>query len=537
MREQKAGLLFPVFLKASVLFAIFNLLFSKGLFPSAEFYSSEFLVSDAASKLFLHNSVLMLLGLVLVSLYLIYFCIKLPWKNVCDPHIRLFVLFVAFILVWRNSTYGYNYLLDASHHADRLLLIVLFLLSIWRPCFLPLLFPPIWLLQGQFELDFTVYSIAQVSMPIKLLAAFCSVMVFVFLAKRKFNRVYIWLAVVVIMSHYWTAAYAKIVIRWHEFGEIHNLLAASYSGGWLDVFIGERISSVLQSFSKFDKFTVWFTLLFESAVIFALFSRFLLKTLLVLAVVFHIVIFLVSGIFFWQWILINAAFFYLLVYKREKAQPGEHDMSTGIQPAQPLFPLDLRTKITAAILIILSPQWIGAVRLGWHDSPISYVYEFRAYDSQDNHVVLTPAYFTPFEYPMTLNAIGFIADSKMLPITWGATMDIELAKQLSAVSVEEELDNIIEQHASINYDAAKADRLDKFVVEFVKNKQKNLDRKRWFDYFPAPLYLYTGRSTRQLSDLSIARVQIHRLTSWFDGKTYKRLDDTLVRKIPIPVSE
>ncbi len=532
--EENTALFFRVFLKASVLLAVCNLLFEKGLFPTTRFYDGEILVRDAASALFFHNTVLLLLGMAAVSLYLIYFCIKLPWKHVCDSNIRLFVLFVAFVVVWRNSTYGYNYLLDVSHHVDRLFLIAMFLLSIWRPCFLLFLFPVIWLLQGQFELEFTAYSIAQVSMPIKLLAAFYLVMVFTFFTKRRLDSVFLWLAVVVIMSHYWAAAYAKYFIRWHEYGEIHNMLAASYAGGWLGVLMDEEISSVLRIFANFDRFTVLFTLVFETAVIFALFNGFLLRMLLVLAVIFHVIIFAVSGIFFWQWIVINTAFLYFVLYKREKAQATKSRRSPNGQLRHPLLPKSFRTKITTAILIALSPHWMGAVELGWHDSPVSYVYQFRAFDSQDNSVVLTPAYFTPYEYPLTLNAVGFVSESNVLPITWGATLDLDLAKQLSAVSAEDEIFNIIEQQGSVRYDPIKAERFDNFVINFVSNKQADLNRKRWFDYFPAPLYLYTDSNTRQRSELSITRVEVHRIISWFDGENYQRLDDTLVRKIPIP---
>ena len=456
----------------------------------------------------------------IVILVLLYFVQKLKWEHTCGPQIRAFTLLITALVIWRNATYGYNYFFDVAFHLDRVLLIGIFILSFWRPVFLVLVLPLVFFIQGQLSINTISYSPAELSIPIKLIAAFCTLIPFTLFLKRRFDPVFIWLATVVVMSHYWTPAYSKFLINWHEFGEIHNMLAASYAGGWLDFLDTESISSILKNISRFDKLAMIFTLVFETAVVFALLNRWLAILLLILASVFHIVVFVMSGIWFWQWLLIDLAFVYFLLIKSDKINYES--------PTLPIY-----TRIIATILIALSPFWMGAARLGWHDSPVSYIYQLRAVNAENNITVLTPTYFTPYEYPFALNSLRFLSQSKTLDISWGATRDLKLVKKLTTISTKEGVLQLIENQGLAKYDAARARNFDFFITEFVSNKQSRAAHKPWFDYLPAPQFLYTKLHSRQTLQMQIQRVEVHRLTSWFDGVVFQTIDDTLVRTIDI----
>lgn len=517
--ENRPELLFGLLLSAIACLVIFNRLFTKTFFPSIDFYQTPFLAYASLREVFSYNPAIaaITIAILLVPLYLIF---NLKWVDVCSSQTRAFILLMAALLVWRNSTFGYNYFIDVSHHADRLLLITIFLLSLWRPVFLVLMFPQIFLLQGQLSINFISYSPAEMSMPLKLLAAFCILLFFRQFYKFRFDPMFIWLAIVIIMSHYWTAAYAKFLIDWHKFGQIHNMFSAGYAGGWLGFLDTESISKILKITSKFDKPAMVITFAFETAVIFSLFNGTVLIVLLALASVFHITVFAVSGICFWQWMLIDIAFIYLLYIKSNKSY---------LNPSY----LPIYTRITLTLLIAVSPFWMGAARLGWHDSPVNYIYQLRAFDSENNSEVLTPAYFTPYEYPFTLNSLQFLSESKTLPISWGATRELTLAKELAESSSKQDILELIEQQGSVKFEELRAKYFDRFVADFVRNKQAKKDHKSWFDHFPAPLYLFTKLQIRQIHHKQIQRVEVTRLTSWFDGTKFQTIDKTLVRTIPI----
>ena len=518
--EDRPLRLLGVFLLAIACVAIFNRLFSKSLFPAPDFYESPFLVLAALNAAFIYHTSLALAGLVVATLAMLYFVQRFTWSDLAGVQVRRFVLFIAFLVVWRQSSYGYNHFFDATHNADRLILIALFLFSFWRPAFLGLIPPMVFLMQGQLSLGHMAYTTAEFSMPLKVIVGFCSLMLVGLFSMRRFDSAFVWATVVVIMAHYWTPAYAKIMINWHEFGQVHLMMAGSYAGGWLSFLDTEAISTLLKNLSQFDKLAMGFTLLFESIVILALFNRLLLALLLLSAAVFHVAVVLVSGIWFWQWLLVDLAFIYFVLIK-----PDKQHFST--------YSFPIYSRVIGAVLITSTPFWAGVPKLGWHDSPVSYIYQIRAYDGENNSTVLKPAYFTPYEYPLTLNSLQFLSESKILPISWGSSRDLALVKTLASVSDSEQIFDIIEQQGSVQFDGERARNFDQFIKKFVIHKQADAGEKRWFDFAFAPNYLYTSFRSRQIVDSVIERVKVHRLTSWFDGTTFRTIDDSMIRNIVI----
>ena len=518
--EDKPLPLLGVFILSIACVAAFNRLFSKKLFPAPDFYESKYLVLAAGNAALDAHAPLAITVLSLVALLLFYCVYRFEWADLCDVQIRRFILLLAFLVVWRQSTYGYNYFFDASHQTDRLILIALFLLSFWRPAFLGLLPPMVFLMEGQLSLSFLSYTTSEFSMPLKVIVGFCSLMLVGLFSKRRFDSAFIWVALIVIMAHYWTSAYAKMLINWHEFGQIHLMMSASYAGGWLNFLDTDSISAILKNLSRFDMVAMVFTLLFESVVIFSLFSGPLLVILLLSAALFHIGVVVISGIWFWQWLLVDLAFVYFLFVKSDKQYLSARSL--------PLY-----TRVIATLLIASTPFWAGAPRLGWHDSPVSNVYQIRAVDADNYSTVLSPAYFTPYVYPLTLNSLQFLSESKILPISWGSSKDLDLVKTLTMVSSKEQIFELIEQQGSVNFDAERARSFDQFIEKFVIRKQADAGQRRWFDFVAAPSYLYTSFQSRQTHPSDIKRVEVHRLTSWFNGTTFQTIDDTLVRTVTI----
>ena len=49
--------------------------------------------------------------------------------------LRIFILFLAFVVAWPFVTYGYNYYFGQGHYLDRLVIALLLPLIWWRPVF------------------------------------------------------------------------------------------------------------------------------------------------------------------------------------------------------------------------------------------------------------------------------------------------------------------------------------------------------------------------------------------------------------------
>jgi len=440
------------------------------------------------------------------------------WERVSSTEIRTFILIVAAIVVFRNVTYEYNYIYDQTHTFDRLALIAIFLLSIWRPVFLLLIPLATFCLQSQFQPDFGAYSLAQISMPIKILFCFSMCMIWTVLTKKQYNQTIVWVCAIVILIHYWVPAYAKYSIDWHSYGQIHNMFAASYSGGWLQFIDNKRIDWLLRFIARYDFILMCITLIFETIVIFALLNKRLLISLLGFAILFHIMVVLQSGIFFWQWSLIDAAFIYLLI--------SMHRNSNELIVSRRLPIL-----FASFLLIATSQYWAVATRLGWHDSPVSYNYFIDVIDSNNNRTRLTPAYFSPYEYTFTLANFQFQTEQALAPVSWGATHNLPFARQLTKAKSESEIVNLLNEFSVNKYEAERTELFENFVLKYLTSKQIKAQNKYWFDFVRAPLYLYTGRQNRNPLDTEVARIEISLKTSWFNGENLIVIDDEVIRSI------
>jgi hypothetical protein len=121
----------------------------------------------------------------------------------------------------------------------------------------------------------------------------------------------------------------------------------------------------------------------------------------------------------------------------------------------------------------------------------------------------------------------------MLPIRWGALSELETANQLVAARTEAEIAAIEERFGRIPFDPRRAERLDDFVRRWVRNKEAPEAARDRLRGLRAPPLLLTYPWTHGPTEASICRVDVRRVTSWFDGERYREIEPRLVRSIEI----
>lgn len=513
-----AGMHIPLAILLSIALVLFCRLYSTSFFlPKFHFYNPSIFVSIVQST-FEQNALLSIIVItttIAAGMALIY---QLPWNKAASKEARLFVLFIATFVVFSNTTYEYNYIYDQTHTFDRIALIVILALSFWRPVFIALIPIASFCIQSQFASDIGAYSVAQISMSIKVLFTFTVCLLYCAITKRQHNITFAWMSAIVVMSHYWVPAYAKYIIDWHQHGQIHNMLAASYAGGWLNFISTEKMSAVLRFMAKFNFALMTATLVFETIAVIALAHRKLLLTILWIAVIFHIVVVIVSGIFIWHWLLVDAALICLIIQMRNNSN------ESLVSPKPHVF-------LLSCVLIATSHLWSGAPRLGWHDMPISYNYFIDVNDENGNTTRLTPAYFSPYEYTFTLGGFRFLSKDDLLPINWGSGRDLALAQSLSNASNYADINAIQEKRAMNWYDEERSIAFDQFIVTFLSTKQNVAKNTHWFDIIRSPLSLYTGKQDRNPISTSIHSINVNLKTTWFDGIKLVVVEDRILRSI------
>ncbi len=440
-----------------------------------------------------------------------------PWKNLDSGHlIRLFVVFVAGILAWRFTTYDYNLYYGQAHYLDRILLLALLPLIYWRPLFI---FPFIVILSvviWQFAHPIAPYSWAQQYMPIRLMTLFGSAFIVTCITGKQRTMDFIFLTCCLVISHYWVPGVGKFQLDWFSHGHIYNLLPATYANGWLAFLHPDQLSAITSLVAEFDEVMIAFTLLLEWGALLVLWRKLTLLPFLCAAILFHLGVFFLSGIFFWQWIAIDTALILLL-------QQIQHRRIFN----RPYFFLSI-------LLIGGAPFWFKPVKLAWYDSPMSYTFRIEGLDSHGQRIPLPPAFFAPYDYQFTQSNFSYLVPRPSLGLVWGATRNYSLIQALNNAQTPGEVKTIELTKGKFRFNDSKGQQFDTFIQKFVGNFNQRGSKKTWLTPLKSPSQLWT-LSPGPTGFSSITQVRVYLISSLFQHGQYIEFGNELVREITIPV--
>ena len=509
-------------------------LFMVATLPQSNYYKPVLIIELAqhlfdAPDRFLFSSII--LGLILFRLR--FFLVR--WDELeTGRGIRLFVFSLAAILCWSLSSYDYNLFFNQVHYYDRFSLVLLTLLVLWRPFFiLPFLLLVI-TLTGQFSYPLEKsYSLAQPSMPLRILTMFVSMLFLYAMIGKKNISNWLFLMLCIIAAHYWVPGIGKVLLNWVTYGHIYNLLPATYANGWLAFLSPAQIASMTQSLASVDWFIRIFTLGVQLLSVFLLWRRSTLFALLTAWTLLHIGIFITSGILFWQWILVEIFTLVLLHSLGSKTTSGNDQAAIETQ-ASLSFIKNRYSFALSVCLIATSILWLRPVRLAWYDTPVSYTYRFEAEGVSHQAYTLPPGFFTPYSYAFTLGRFGYSVPDIRLSITWGATSNRQIAEQLLLATSKEAIFAIEQKWGHNKFDQQKSEVFDNFIQQFITHANQRGTKLTLFDAVQAPPQLWTfPRGYTYTFQEPIRTVNVYQVMSWFDGRHYQEIDNQLIRQINI----
>ncbi|MGY8635721.1 hypothetical protein RAD15_24940 [Bradyrhizobium sp. 14AA] len=134
--------------------------------------------------------------------------------------------------------------------------------------------------------------------------------------------------------------------------------------------------------------------------------------------VWHLGVFVFSGIFFWKWMLLNVAIIVAWAGRTEH--------------------VDRRMRLLACALTALSPYFFGIIELGWYDTPALNRIEVVAVDEHGARIPVPAAYFRAhsFAFVSILNW-GPETQSQLYPTgTWGTTKDWDVMRAVFDCQVQ-----------------------------------------------------------------------------------------------------
>lgn len=302
-------------------------------------------------------------------------CIE--WHMIGAP-IHMYTVCLGFLLAWEPITTDFNLTMERRNTFDRLLLLVSTLLLIWTPCVLPIYFSILWL-----RMRFNTHHREMSSR--MLLMCFALTVVAPFLPVGIAGLV---LILCVQASHYFVPGFGKSRLGDHWYSWIvHNrtecLVAGAYSWGWIR---RESIAlAIIRSIRALRIPINTYIFFIQISAPLLLISPSLCIVLLSAYAAANTMIFLMTGLFFWETIAANLLSVWIVLH---------------LPPTIAELLFTPHSALIFTVILMLGPcmkRFWNPMVLAWWDSPVYGKINFEVIGNSGKRYGLYVDMMRPFD--------------------------------------------------------------------------------------------------------------------------------------------
>ena len=397
-------------------------------------------------------------------------CVGLDrWRGVdlrdLPPEARALLIAAIGLQTYSLGLLDYNHYFNTWMIADRLLLAGLGVLAIGRPLLIPLFLIDLVVMTGQLRQPQLIgYDHVH-----KFIFPHILSLVWCYLAATRFLRIrnpYVLLVPLVMAPlslWYIAAGIGKLEMDWASYNSLYNLFAAAVDAGWLEGWSWETKQFLAGLLESNQSALLWVTILIEIVLPVLLFTNRPTAIAVSLTLMgFHLVVYLFSGILFWQWSVLELVFIYFLLFRKgDVAQ---------------LF--TWRCRIAYWLLLLLLPLAVHIGKLAWYDCGYINSYTFYLVDAGGNESELDATYFSPYDTGFAKNRFYFLTRQKTLANTYGQCTDPALVRLLRNWTMRGDsvnlrsVEDFREASGMDRHDPAAATTFRNFLTTFVRNKNR-----------------------------------------------------------------
>lgn len=418
---------------------------------------------------------------------------QLTWSAI-DPRrrTRAFILLVSGLFAWVYSTYDINFYFNQTHVFDRLLLLVLWAITWLHPAFLLPFVAQVLVIAIQLHdpLPEGDWMWPDKRLPIDALILCCGFIFMKAIALRLRVRVQPWLfpfaTLCLTGASYFRAGLNKATIGPHwwswvlENGISNFLVSAHVQANWLGQVSTRAILEWSDALSIADPLLTAFSFCAELGTIGLLIHWRATRVILVALMVMHLGILSTTGIFFWKWIVFDAALLaYIWLLQR--------DAAGAVDGAPSLALRDRYRALLGAAAVALGPLYARLVPLAWMDTRYLNFSRYIGVTAQGERYTLDPYFFAPYDVLFTQSRFFYVDPIPTLVGTYGASPSYGLARALEAASVDDVL-RIRTTQAVRYYQPAMAQTFEDFVRRFTNASIAAGGTPRWLHLLSPPFH-------------------------------------------------
>ena len=445
-----------------------------------------------------------------------------PWGSIENGNaLRIVAGVAAFTIAWPFTTDPINLYFDHERLADRVMTIGLFALIWLRPVFvLPFLIAILPLI-AQHNEPFHNFSWTLHFLPIRILVLQVAMFTVALVTGKWKSNTFIFLLLVIVASHYAAPGAAKIKEGWIFTEEFHRLVPVRFATGWRGFLNEGTMPEFANLVAPFDfPIQVVVVILEISGAGILFFRHKSAIPLLVGWTFFHIAVLTLSGICFWQWIMIDGALAVLL---------WKYPALLTKQPYAKAHSL------ASAFLIATSIVWLNMVPLYWIDTPLIYTYRIEG-DGESGKVYNLPSScFGPYDFELKLMGFSNLISPEQpaLGRVWGGVGLTEEAKAAASVSTPEGALAFEREHGRLNKDRGQFDRARVFFTRWMLNlAERGNSADSTFSFLQAPPALWLSENDNDYRfDEPIRKVRVYHVYSLWDKTQLKKVRESLLIEV------
>jgi hypothetical protein len=462
---------------------------------------------------------------------------RLRWQDIdAKKRARLFMMVPVVMFAWVCSCYDLNVAYDQAHLDARLLVVALAIGCWFHPVFVCAfaLWITVVISQIQHPLIAAHWHWADKRVPYDTLFMFAA-----YLHVRAWARPHPQLPAFLILTltgaTYAYAAWRKMMIGatplyWpleNNFGFL--FIGAHLNGGWMRNLSQPEVLSVASLLDTVSPALGVATILCEGGALFLLWHRRSTAPILLAIIGMHVMILLSTGIFFWKWLIQNAALgAYVILLNRDAAGDGRARAHRALS----LIPSRLAIPVSLVLMIAARPVF-NALRFAWLDSPMTNYFEFRAHGVRGGSYRIDPRFFAPYDLLVNQSQFYYLTQRKILSGTYATTYDRHALKALEGARVED-LPAIRERYGQRHWNKNATLLFAEFVQRSVRNAQRRGTRSHPLHWLAPPYHFQTSMSKDTYAfqePIDEVTVKLH---EWFyDGTRLHHVTDEPVLRVRI----
>jgi hypothetical protein len=442
--------------------------------------------------------------------------------------LRWFVMAWLFPLVWAGSTFSFNYYLGQGHFLDRFLLISFFVAS-WRsPLFVP------------FAARIAFIMMHEIAVPLgrdhfdweSVYEVLCVFSVFTWFSfiKSFHPKHFLLVGLGHWAAYYFWAGMAKHSMApdwaWVTENHLSNLSMGAYVRGYLN-FIPEDSWIAFNEFvRKFDTFLAVFTMVMElGALVFFHLHRQTVRVWAILGAMLNGGIFLLTGIFFWKWIIANIALYLFAT------RPGGRELINAMSKHK------LATVLAALSIYYANHRIWYRPKTGvrWWDTRLVEDYELYAIGDSGERYHINPTWLEPHEMKWIMGQMCYATNERKITGIYATTGSRSVFRALENAKKPEDAIRLNRRGRRCTNPRKRKVKFDDYFKRYFTFINAHGRPHRWLTWLGRPKHLMTNRQG-DFYDLQepVKRIELYReLVFHHDHKLY-RMDRRKVHQVDIP---